>query len=89
MLFNRQKRFKIPKELRRPVGIILAEITREPQKRNKTQPYYRGVVDGVKLVRERAEDMGISLEEPYTEIYTKMAMIEVDAMHKAINEGGE
>ncbi len=77
MLYSRIKRFKIPKDLRRPLGIILSELTKSPQKRNKTDVYYRGVEDGVELVRKRAEDMGISLEEPYTETLIKMSLVEV------------
>lgn len=65
--------------MRRPLGIVLAELTKEPQKRNKTDVYYRGVSDGVELVRKRARDMGLSLEEPYTEVRSTMALIELQS----------
>lgn len=79
MLYSRIKRFKVPKNMRRPLGIVLAELTKEPQKRNKTDVYYRGVSDGVELVRKRARDMGLSLEEPYTEVRSTMALIELQS----------
>lgn len=87
MLYSRIRRFKIAKELRKPVGVILSEITKPPQKRNKTDVYWNGVRDGVELVRERANDMGISLEEPYIEVPVVMALVEVSAHPKRATKG--
>lgn len=73
----RFRRFKVPDELRRPLGIILGEITKPPQRRNKTAVYHRGVSDGVLLVRKRAQQMGISLEEPFIEVPTEVTLVVV------------
>ena len=56
------RQIHIPRKHRALVGQVINEITRPPQPRNKTEVYYRGVRDGVALVRKRAEQKGIDLD---------------------------
>lgn len=59
-LFLRQ--IRVPRKHRALVGQVINEITRTPQRRNKTDIYHRGVCDGVALVRKRAMQKGIDLD---------------------------
>lgn len=72
------RRFKIRKGLRKPLTIVLNEITELPRKGQKTEVYWRGVHDGVKLVRKRAQERGINLDDPESTTPVVIRVIEIE-----------
>ena len=44
------------------VAQVLNELTKLPRRGRKTDVYHRGMIDGVKLVRQRAKLKGINLD---------------------------